>query len=132
MATRPSSPSTCRGSPQESTWRRSPSPSHLYVMRHVCPLAPALKQPMIPTTLSHPIPPHLTPHRTPLQSGSDAQSIRTRAVLSEDGSHFVLDGGKIWITNGGWAEVFTVFAQTEVDGKDKVRAGRYNGVMVAF
>mmetsp|Transcript_51630 Transcript_51630/g.144325 ORF Transcript_51630/g.144325 Transcript_51630/m.144325 type:complete len:110 (-) Transcript_51630:246-575(-) len=65
-------------------------------------------------------------------SGSDAQSIRTRAVLSEDGSHFVLDGGKIWITNGGWAEVFTVFAQTEVDGKDKVRAGRYNGVMVAF
>jgi len=55
-------------------------------------------------------------------SGSDAQSIRTRAVLSEDGSHFILNGGKIWISNGGWAEVMTVFAQTEVDGKDKVTA----------
>ncbi|KAF0698713.1 Aste57867_10667 [Aphanomyces stellatus] len=55
-------------------------------------------------------------------SGSDAQSIKTRAVLSEDKSHFVLNGGKIWISNGGWAEVMTVFAQTEVDGKDKVTA----------
>ena len=73
-------------------------------------------------TLPHITSPHLTSRRTvaSLQSGSDAQSIRTRAVLSEDGSHFVLNGGKIWITNGGWAEVFTVFAQTEVDGKDKV------------
>ncbi|RHY36992.1 hypothetical protein DYB38_005258 [Aphanomyces astaci] len=55
-------------------------------------------------------------------SGSDAQSIKTRAVLSEDKSHFILNGGKIWISNGGWAEVMTVFAQTEVDGKDKVTA----------
>ncbi|ETW06674.1 hypothetical protein H310_02856 [Aphanomyces invadans] len=55
-------------------------------------------------------------------SGSDAQSIKTRAVLSEDKSHFVLNGSKIWISNGGWAEVMTVFAQTEVDGKDKVTA----------
>jgi acyl-CoA dehydrogenase family protein 9 len=55
-------------------------------------------------------------------SGSDAGSIKTRAVLSEDGKHFILNGGKIWISNGGWAEVMTVFAQTEVDGKDKVTA----------
>ncbi|OQR95186.1 acyl-CoA dehydrogenase family member 9, mitochondrial precursor [Achlya hypogyna] len=55
-------------------------------------------------------------------SGSDAQSIQTRAVLSEDKTHFVLNGGKIWISNGGWAEVMTVFAQTNVDGKDKVTA----------
>lgn len=55
-------------------------------------------------------------------SGSDAGSIKTRAVLSEDGKHFIINGGKIWISNGGWAEVMTVFAQTEVDGKDKVTA----------
>ncbi|TMW64493.1 hypothetical protein Poli38472_011373 [Pythium oligandrum] len=55
-------------------------------------------------------------------SGSDAASIKTRAKLSEDGKHFILNGGKIWISNGGWADVMTVFAQTEVDGKDKVTA----------
>jgi acyl-CoA dehydrogenase family member 9 len=43
-------------------------------------------------------------------SGSDAASIRSRAQLSEDGKHFVLNGSKIWITNGGFADVFTVFA----------------------
>lgn len=55
-------------------------------------------------------------------SGSDAASIRTRATLSDDGKHFILNGGKIWISNGGWADVMTVFAQTEVDGQDKVTA----------
>ena len=54
-------------------------------------------------------------------SGSDAQSIQTRAVLSDDKKHFILNGSKIWISNGGWAEVMTVFAQVNVDGKDKVR-----------
>ncbi|XP_074657519.1 very long-chain specific acyl-CoA dehydrogenase, mitochondrial-like [Tubulanus polymorphus] len=61
-------------------------------------------------------------------SGSDASSIRTRAVLSEDGKHYVLNGSKIWISNGGIAEVFTVFAQTPMkdpktgETKDKVTA----------
>ena len=59
-------------------------------------------------------------------SGSDAASIRTRARLSEDGEHWILDGSKLWITNGGFADVFTVFAQTEVerDGKtvDRITA----------
>ncbi|KAK3101158.1 hypothetical protein FSP39_001403 [Pinctada imbricata] len=59
-------------------------------------------------------------------SGSDAASIQTRAVLSDDGKHFHLTGGKIWISNGGIANIFTVFAKTEVevDGqkKDKVTA----------
>ena len=55
-------------------------------------------------------------------SGSDAQSITTRAVLSDDGESFLLSGGKIWISNGGWADVMTVFAQVEVDGVDKVTA----------
>ncbi|KAL0585911.1 hypothetical protein ABG067_004445 [Albugo candida] len=55
-------------------------------------------------------------------SGSDAASIKTRATLSEDGKYYILNGSKIWISNGGWADVMTVFAQTEVDGKDKVTA----------
>ena len=48
-------------------------------------------------------------------SGSDAFSIRTRAVKSADGSHYVLEGEKIWITNGGIADFFTVFAKTTPD-----------------
>ncbi|XP_070633110.1 complex I assembly factor ACAD9, mitochondrial isoform X4 [Bos indicus] len=60
-------------------------------------------------------------------SGSDAASIRTRATLSADKSHYVLNGSKVWVTNGGLANVFTVFAKTEVvdsDGsvKDKITA----------
>jgi acyl-CoA dehydrogenase family protein 9 len=58
-------------------------------------------------------------------SGSDAASIKTRAVRQDDGT-FVLDGSKIWITNGGIADFFTVFAQTEVDReggrKDRITA----------
>ncbi|XP_022914733.2 very long-chain specific acyl-CoA dehydrogenase, mitochondrial [Onthophagus taurus] len=48
-------------------------------------------------------------------SGSDAGSIRSRAVLSPDGKHYILNGSKIWISNGGLAEIMTVFAQTPVD-----------------
>ncbi|XP_078270079.1 complex I assembly factor ACAD9, mitochondrial [Rhinoraja longicauda] len=51
-------------------------------------------------------------------SGSDAASIQTRAKLSEDGQHYVLNGSKIWISNGGIADIFTVFARTEVVDKD--------------
>ncbi|KAJ8923733.1 hypothetical protein NQ315_010314 [Exocentrus adspersus] len=45
-------------------------------------------------------------------SGSDAGSIKTRAELSPDGKHYILNGSKIWISNGGLAEIMTVFAQT--------------------
>jgi acyl-CoA dehydrogenase family member 9 len=45
-------------------------------------------------------------------AGSDAAAIKTRAELSADGSHYVLNGSKIWITNGAFADVFTVFART--------------------
>lgn len=48
-------------------------------------------------------------------SGSDALAMRTKAVLSPDGSHYVLNGTKMWISNGGWADLFTVFAK--VDGQ---------------
>jgi len=48
-------------------------------------------------------------------SGSDAMNCRTRAVLSADGQHYVLNGEKMWITNSGFADVFTVFAK--IDGE---------------
>ena len=48
-------------------------------------------------------------------SGSDALAARTRATLSEDGTHYLLKGQKMWITNGGFADVFTIFAK--VDGE---------------
>ena len=47
-------------------------------------------------------------------SGSDAGSIKTRAVPSADGKSWILNGAKIWISNGGIAEIFTVFAKTPV------------------
>ncbi len=48
-------------------------------------------------------------------SGSDALNCRTRAVLSEDGRHYVLNGEKMWITNSGFADLFTVFCK--IDGE---------------
>ncbi|XP_068763511.1 complex I assembly factor ACAD9, mitochondrial [Struthio camelus] len=51
-------------------------------------------------------------------SGSDAASIQTRAALSEDGKYFLLNGSKVWISNGGLANIFTVFARTEIVDKD--------------
>ncbi|CAG9855486.1 unnamed protein product [Phyllotreta striolata] len=47
-------------------------------------------------------------------SGSDAASIKTRAELSPDGKHYIMNGSKIWISNGGLAEIMTVYAQTPV------------------
>ena len=44
-------------------------------------------------------------------SGSDANSGKTKAVLSPDGKHYILNGQKMWITNGGFADLFTVFAK---------------------
>jgi alkylation response protein AidB-like acyl-CoA dehydrogenase len=48
-------------------------------------------------------------------SGSDALSAKTTAVLSADGKHYLLNGQKCWITNGGFADVYTVFAK--IDGE---------------
>ncbi len=45
------------------------------------------------------------------QAGSDALAARMRADLSEDGTHYVLNGQKMWITNGGAADLYTVFAK---------------------
>lgn len=48
-------------------------------------------------------------------SGSDAMNIRTRATLSPDGTHYLLNGEKMWITNCGIADLYTVFAK--IDGE---------------
>ncbi|MFY7840111.1 MAG: acyl-CoA dehydrogenase family protein, partial [Lacibacter sp.] len=49
-------------------------------------------------------------------SGSDALGAKTTAKLSDDGKYYILNGQKCWITNGGFADVYTVFAK--IDGKD--------------
>lgn len=48
-------------------------------------------------------------------SGSDALGAKTTARLSEDGKYYILNGQKVWITNGGFADVYTVFAKVDGD-----------------
>lgn len=59
-------------------------------------------------------------------AGSDAAGIQSKAVLNRERTHFTLNGGKIWITNGGIADVFTVFAKTSMEAggaqQDKISA----------
>jgi alkylation response protein AidB-like acyl-CoA dehydrogenase len=55
-------------------------------------------------------------------AGSDAQAARTRADLSADGTHYLLNGQKMWITNGGAADVFIVFA--------KIGGGKFTAFIV--
>jgi alkylation response protein AidB-like acyl-CoA dehydrogenase len=72
------------------------------------------------------------------QSGSDALAARTTATLSPDGRHYILNGQKMWITNGGFADVFTIFAKVDgdkftaflversmgvVNGRDEIKLG---------
>nr|WP_315421245.1 acyl-CoA dehydrogenase family protein [uncultured Pedobacter sp.] len=48
-------------------------------------------------------------------SGSDANSGKTKAKLSDDGKHYIITGQKMWITNGGFADIFIVFAKIDDD-----------------
>ncbi len=48
-------------------------------------------------------------------AGSDANAGKTKAVLSEDGKHYIINGQKMWITNGGFADLLTVFAKIDND-----------------
>lgn len=50
-------------------------------------------------------------------SGSDANAAKTKAILSEDGTSYLLNGQKMWITNGGFADLFIVFAKIDDDKK---------------
>jgi alkylation response protein AidB-like acyl-CoA dehydrogenase len=49
------------------------------------------------------------------QAGSDALASRTTATLTPDGRHYLLNGQKMWITNGGFADLFTIFAKVNGD-----------------
>ncbi|SKC10677.1 acyl-CoA dehydrogenase family protein [Dyadobacter psychrophilus] len=50
-------------------------------------------------------------------SGSDANSGKTKAILTSDGQHYSITGQKMWITNGGFADIFIVFAKIEENGQ---------------
>lgn len=63
-------------------------------------------------------------------SGSDAASIQLRATLTEDGKHYLLNGTKFWISNGGWADIMTVFARTEVVDKDGQKKDKITAFIV--
>ncbi|CAG9533914.1 unnamed protein product [Cercopithifilaria johnstoni] len=62
--------------------------------------------------------------------GSDANSIQTRAEKSSDGKYYVLNGGKLWISNGSFADVFTVFARTQVKDKDGIPKSKVSAFIV--
>jgi alkylation response protein AidB-like acyl-CoA dehydrogenase len=68
------------------------------------------------------------------QSGSDALAARTTATLTPDGRHYALNGQKMWITNGGFADLFTIFAKViEADrgaGAPGVSDGKFTGFLV--
>jgi acyl-CoA dehydrogenase family member 9 len=55
---------------------------------------------------------------TETEAGSDAGNVHTQARLSQDGSHYILNGEKRYITNAAFAQVFTVMARTQVPGKE--------------
>ena len=66
------------------------------------------------------------------QSGSDALAARTTATLTPDGRHYLLNGQKMWITNGGFADLFTIFAKV-IDGDRGTGAPGVNeGKFTAF
>jgi alkylation response protein AidB-like acyl-CoA dehydrogenase len=48
-------------------------------------------------------------------SGSDANAAKTKATLSSDGKHYIINGQKMWITNGGFADIYIVFAKIDND-----------------
>jgi alkylation response protein AidB-like acyl-CoA dehydrogenase len=50
---------------------------------------------------------------TEAESGSDAMNIRTTAVLNAEGTHYIVNGSKQWITNAGWADLFILFAKVD-------------------
>jgi alkylation response protein AidB-like acyl-CoA dehydrogenase len=63
-------------------------------------------------------------------SGSDAMNPRSRAVLSEDGKHYILNGEKMWITNGGFADIYTVFAKCAIPDGQKAGEEKLTAFLV--
>lgn len=64
------------------------------------------------------------------EAGSDAFSVKTRATWDEERRVYRLNGSKLWITNGGIASFFTVFARDEVEGKDRLTAFIVEGATI--
>lgn len=69
---------------------------------------------------------------TEIQAGSDANAVKTKAALSQDGKHYILNGAKRFVTNGGFADLYIVFAK--IEGDDKITAfiveRSFSGVVV--
>jgi alkylation response protein AidB-like acyl-CoA dehydrogenase len=65
-------------------------------------------------------------------AGSDANSGTTKAVLSDDGKHYILNGQKMWITNGGFADIHTVFAKIDNDRVQSafIVESKWDGVVI--
>lgn len=65
-------------------------------------------------------------------AGSDANAGTTKAVLSEDGKHYILNGQKMWITNGGFADIQTVFAKIDNDRVQSafIVESKWDGVVI--
>ncbi len=63
-------------------------------------------------------------------SGSDAMNPRSRAVLSDDGTHYTINGEKMWITNGGFADIYTVFAKCAIPSGDKAGEEKLTAFLV--
>lgn len=63
-------------------------------------------------------------------SGSDAMNIRTRATLTPDGAHYVLNGEKMWITNAGIADIYTVFAKVTDPANPDPAAAKFSAFLV--
>ncbi len=61
-------------------------------------------------------------------SGSDAMAAKATAKLSADGTHYILNGEKMWITNGGFADIFIVFAKLDGDKFSAFIVERENGI----
>mmetsp|Transcript_611 Transcript_611/g.440 ORF Transcript_611/g.440 Transcript_611/m.440 type:complete len:598 (-) Transcript_611:257-2050(-) len=66
---------------------------------------------------------------TESEAGSDALNSQTTAVLSDDGKHYILNGEKIFVTNGGWAGLFTLYAKV-VEKDQDVQQGRFTAFLV--
>ncbi len=66
---------------------------------------------------------------TEADAGSDALNAKTSAVLSKDGKHYILNGEKIFITNGSWADIFTVYAKVIEEGQN-VEDGKFTAFLI--
>ncbi|VDK69334.1 unnamed protein product [Litomosoides sigmodontis] len=63
-------------------------------------------------------------------TGSDANSVQTYAEKSSDGKYYILNGGKLWISNGSFADIFTVFARMQVKDKNGAAKSKISAFIV--